>query len=201
MSTKDYVRAYLATIKVTPHNTKRLFAIGMIGMTGSGKSTYAEALGKRLNLFVGSNDHIRRWLNSQGFAGESPAQELVQMIGESGSRYLYEQGISHIIDADLVKFYDTARRNAESFGAEFFLVHITAPEGVIMKRLKEREAAIASGASSTLSRVGTAEYLKRKQLHEKLGHPDDLLLNVDTSGDIMQAVEKTVELLKQKDVI
>lgn len=201
MSTQEYIDAYLKTITTPSHNTKKLFAIGMVGLNGVGKSTFANALANELNLYVASNDQIRRWLNEQGFAGESPEQDLVQAIAEASSVFLYKQQISHIIDNDLVKFYKNAKNNANENGAEFYLLHLEAPEEVVLQRLEQRQQDIDSGTTNNLSRVGADEYFKRKQLHEELGQPEDLLLTINTFDDTMKGVNQVVESLKNKNAI
>lgn len=201
MNDQDYIDAYIKTINVSPNNTKELFSIGMIGLNGTGKSTLANALGKELNLYVASTDKVRRWLNTQGFDGESPAQELLQKIAEAGSRYLYENKISHIIDADLIKFHVNARANAKSYGAELYLVHLVTPENIVIDRLNERKELIEKGQQDGLSMVGPDEYYKRKQLHSELELPADILLTIDGSYDIMDSVSKVKNALKQKNAI
>lgn len=201
MSDNELISAYIKTIKTPGHNTKKLFTIGMVALNGTGKSYFANTLADCLNLYVASNDRIRRWLNEQGFEGESPQQELMQKIAEASSIYLYKQHVSHIIDADLIKFHNVARQNAIANKAEFFLLHLTAPEDIVLERLAKREKDIASGQSDSLSRVGADEYFRRKELHNETGIPDGLLLTINTNNDIVEEVERTVGLLKKHDVI
>src|SRR5689334_16810217 len=118
----ELLAKFLASINVRPHNTKKLFVVGLVGIIGSGKSYVAGLLAQRTGLYIGNSDVIRRFLNSEGFEGEAPVQQTLQYIAEHSSGYLYQKQVSHIIDADLVKFHDTARRNALNHGALFYLV-------------------------------------------------------------------------------
>ncbi len=197
MTDQQYIDAYLATIKVAPGNTKAVFLIGMVGLVGVGKSTFAQALSDRIGLYVASNDTIRRWLNEQGIPGVSPRQDLVQKIAEASSRYLYAHNISHILDADLVEHYSTARRYSDEFGVRFFLLHLVASEQTILARIEKRVAE----AAETGSKAGHAEYQVRRDFHEKLGLPPGISLTVSTEGSIADEVEKVVVFLKSQGVI
>ena len=197
MTDQQYIDAYLATIKATPGNTNELFLLGMVGLVGVGKSTFAQALSSRLGLYIASNDTIRRWLNDQGIPGVSPRQELVQKIAEASSRYLYAHKISHILDADLVEYYGVARRYSEEFGARFFLFRLVASEETILTRIEKRTAE----AKKVGSRAGIAEYEVRRDFHKKLGLPPGISLTVSTEGAIEDEVEKVVEFLKNQGVI
>ena len=201
MDKKDYVNAYMKTINIIPSNTKKLFAIGMIGLPGVGKTTFAQALGKRLNIYVSCNDTIRRFLNDQGFPGHSPNQELVEFIAESKSKYLYKNGISHVLDADLGKFHKVARQIAESSGAEFYLIHLVTPDNVAIDRVNARLNAIENGDMSNYSRVDEEFYHARKKLHQKQGIPNSVVMTIDTSGDITSGIDKIEKLLKDNNVL
>jgi len=184
------VEKYINQIKVDPENTKKLFAIGFIATTGVGKSTTSQKIAERLGLFVASNDEIRRFLNKEGIPGIFPDQELVQRIAEESSRYLYDNKISHVIDADLIKFHATAKKNAEEHGAKFFLLHLVCPEDVIMKHLNERDKKISelSGSSDDkgMKNVGHSlssvkEYEERTKVHKETPLPDYIFMRIDTS--------------------
>src|SRR3989304_6776326 len=165
MNKNNLVKKYIFQINTKHHNTKRLFAIGMIGVTGVGKSYIAEILAQNLGLYIASNDRIRRFLNDEGYGEESPEQLLLQDIAEQSSKYLYDNQISHIIDADLIKFYDVAKKNARKHKAKFYLIRVICSEKLILQRLKKRKEKIQRGDVTNLSRVSVEEYLKRKKIH------------------------------------
>jgi len=197
MTDQQYIDAYLTTIKTTSKNTKVVFLVGMVGLVGVGKSTFSQALSARLGLYVASNDTIRRWLNSQGIPGISPRQDLVQKIAEASSRYLFAQSISHILDADLVEYYDRARRYADEFGVRFFLIHLVASEETILSRIEKRTAK----GDKTGSLAGIEEYKVRHDFHQKLGLPPGISLTISTEGSIEEEVKRVVAFLKDEGVI
>jgi predicted kinase len=197
MTDQQYIDAYLTTIKTTTGNTKAVFLVGMVGLVGVGKSTFSQALSARLGLYVASNDTIRRWLNEQGVPGVSPRQDLVQKIAEASTKYLFTHSISHILDADLVEYYDTARQYADRYGARFFLLHLVAPEQTILSRIEERTAK----GDKTGSLAGIEEYKIRHDFHQKLGLPPDISLTISTEGSMEEGVERAMTFLKDQGAI
>jgi predicted kinase len=201
-TTEEYIDAYLATIPLPKVSHTPLFAVGMVALPGTGKSTFASALASELGLYVASNDRIRRWLNEeQGIPGDAPHQELLQAIAEASSKYLFKNNISHILDNDLVKFHELARLNARDGGAEFFLFHLEAPEAVILERLSIRQVDITSGSSANLSRAGADEYYRRKQVHQELGLPSRIDLTIDASLPVATEVNAAVNYLRSRGVV
>lgn len=111
------------------------FIIGFIGIVGSGKSTVAKHLAKELNILIASNDEIRRFFNQNNIYGESPLQDLLQEIAESRTQILLSNKTSHIIDADLMEHWQTAKSNASRYGSKFILIKIKCPEEIILSRI------------------------------------------------------------------
>jgi uncharacterized protein (DUF2164 family) len=131
-------------------------------------------------LYVASNDVIRRFLNAQGFEGDAPVQQTLQFIAESFGIYLYEHKVSHIIDADLLKFYEAARNKAYSHGAKFYLIDIECADAVIRQRILDRGQEITAGTSDNLSRADIAEYERRKAIHQEVSRPScDFTVHTD----------------------
>ncbi len=191
---------FIRMINVQPGNDKKLFLLGFIGLNGVGKSYVAEKIAKRLNLYVANNDSIRRFLNKNGFEGASPAQQLVQKIAESSTKYLFENNISHIIDADLIEFFGIAQKNADEYGAKLFIIHLICPEEIILKRLEDRNLEIKNNSTSNLSRVGTERYFERKKMHESMPLPK-IFFTINTSDDVDSQVDDLIEKLKKEKAI
>lgn len=172
------------------------FVIGLMGLVGSGKSTVAAAIGERLNIPTGSNDDIRRFLNTKGYAGDAPVQQTLQFIAEAASDYLYEHGVSHIIDADLFKFAVNARERAERQDFRFVLVEVACPEEIIRERIVARGDAIGRGGASNASRAGIEEFERRKAVWESLLKPDaDFVIYTDQPLD--SQIDNLIKLLQK----
>lgn len=204
------LKKFLQTIGYPSKNTRRLFALGFIGTTGVGKSTVAILLSKKLNLYVASNDKVRRFLNKEGLPGKFPDQELLQQIAEESSRYLYKNKISHVIDADLIKFHEVAKKNAESHGAKFFLIHLVCPEEVILRRLRKRKEEIqrelkenpgSEFASQGHSLSFKKEYLERTKMHNTHPLPEYIYFTLDTSKNVDVQIDNLKQKLIEKGVL
>jgi predicted kinase len=181
-------------------STKELFSIGFIGINGVGKSFVAEKLSEKLKLYIANNDRIRRFLNDNGIEDANLMQELVFDMGPKLSAYLYENKISHIIDADLMQFNDITRKNAIDHGARLCIIHLICPEDIILKRINKREKDIAKNPLVNFSRVGKDEYFKRKALHQSLLLPE-VFFTIDTSLDVDIQLNEIINKLKEEELI
>ncbi|NLC30791.1 MAG: hypothetical protein GX765_01935, partial [Candidatus Moranbacteria bacterium] len=114
--------------------------------------------------------------------------------------WVYKNNISHIIDADLIKFQEKARAIAKQNGAKLFLVHLTCSEKIILERLQKRQQEISVNPQNNLSRVGVEEYLKRKGIHETTTI-QDVFFKIDTGLKIDPQIEELINKLKQEKVL
>jgi dephospho-CoA kinase len=197
MEASEWIQKYTNEISVKSGSSKKLFAIGMVGTTGSGKSFIANLLEKELGLFVTSNDEIRRFMNKNGLPGMFPDQKLLEKITEGTTKFLYKKRISHIIDADLVWAYEQAIKNAQNHKADFYLIRVVCPEKEIIKRLKKRALLLSQDKlkEAGYSLSGYEEYLKRTKIHNKTNIPKDkIYLEIDTSKNL----KAQINILKQK---
>ena len=188
-------RDFLKILPINQRSTRKLFTLGFIGLVGSGKSFIAEKLSKRLGIYVASNDAIRRFLNGRGIDGKAPSQMLVQDIAEASTEFLFQHKSSHIIDADLIKFHETARENSAKHGAVLVLVRITCPEEIILQRLESRRQDVHN-----LSLAGEDVYFQRKALHEALSFPETYF-TIDSTQDVDGQIEMLVKKLEQDGVL
>lgn len=191
---------FIDQLPVKDHNSRQLFVIGMIGLNGSGKSYLARQIADQIGLYVGSNDSIRRFLNEQGFTGDAPVQDTLQFIAEESSKYLYDHQVSHIIDADLIKFHANARRNAEAHGARFYLINVQCPEPVMRERVTTRLTDVNAGRSDNDSRADINEFEKRLALHNELPKPV-CDFTVMTNQDLTSQIDTIIATLRQDGVI
>ncbi len=167
-----------------------LFVIGFIGGSGAGKSTLARKLGEEFNVYVADNDYVRRFLNQEGYEGGWPRQDLVEQINHAVTEYLFEKNLSHIIDADLIKFHHAAKERADKHGAKFFLIHIFGEEEDILNRLEKRGDEQNSFAKAN-------QYFYRKGLHEGIGIPE-VFYTFKSSEDWTLQLEELVGLIKKE---
>jgi len=171
------------------------FVIGLMGLVGSGKSTVAAAIEKRFGILVGSNDDIRRFLNDEGYGGTAPVQGTLQYIAEAASDYLYDHGVSHVIDADLFKFAAHAKARAVKSGFRFVLVEVACPEEIIRQRIIQRSKAVDAGKTENASRAGIEDFERRKEIWASMEKPESDLV-IWSDKPLEEQLEKLAGILQ-----
>ena len=121
------------------------------GLVGTGKTTLAQALAKRLGLAVISSDVTRKQLaripitehrfeefDSGIYSPEFSRKTYDKMFSEA--KHILSDGVSVILDASFTKAEERlkAKRLANEMGADFFIIECTLDEESIRKRLAQR---------------------------------------------------------------
>jgi aminoglycoside phosphotransferase family enzyme/predicted kinase len=122
-----------------------------VGLVGTGKSTLAQALAKRLGLVVITSDFTRKQLvgipvtehRFEGFDSGIYSVELSRRTYDkmfSGAGDILREGGSVVLDASFIKAGERlkARRLAEETGADFYIIECILDEANIKKRLERR---------------------------------------------------------------
>ncbi len=196
----------MRSIRLKSKNTKKLFVLGFLGIIGTGKTTTAYFLSEKLGLTVINTDKVKRFLNNHGYPGVIPHPELELKINQAASRFLYEKKISHIIDADLTRFYKKTEDNARPYKAELLLIRLTCPEKVLLERLKKRDEDLAGmdadnfsmeNSETGWSLSGEKDFHERVELFKTIIPPEDVYFTIDTSKDLDIQAEKLEEKLKE----
>jgi len=122
-----------------------------VGLVGTGKSTLAKALARRLGLVVISSDITRKQLadvpltehrfeefDSGIYSAELSRRTYDKMF--SGVGDVLSDGGSVVLDASFIRAEERlkAKRLAEEIGADFFIIECTLDEANIKKRLEGR---------------------------------------------------------------
>lgn len=151
------VSCILKTIGQAPQDQSTAPALILIvGLPGSGKSTFARRLAPAIDAAVLESDALRRLLFGQPAYGALESRQLFEAI-RAAARELLECGRNVIVDAtNLIEtnrrpFYDLA----EELGARLLLLRFSAPEPIIRQRLSQRRAGAHPEDSSS---AGLAVY-------------------------------------------
>ena len=111
----------------------------MVGLPGSGKSTFARGLAPRIDAIGLESDALRRLLFGRPAYSSAENRALFDALHEA-ARVLLDRGLSVIIDATSLKesdrapVYDLARASR----ARLVVLHLSATEAVIEERLARR---------------------------------------------------------------
>jgi len=159
-----------------PTKPDRQYVIALVGLVGSGKTTVAQVLAERLPLVRLSNDDARDLLRQHGF-NFIRVRELSYRVGYQ----LLNQGYSIVLDMDCASIKSQkmiAELEGEFPRVKVHWVHVTAPEAVILDRLKSRNDFDWKQEGEGIE----ATYHYRKALHQNL--PMQFSAEIDTTGDI-----------------
>jgi len=194
MTNKERIKSkFLASIQTDQYTKyKPTVLIGLIGIIGSGKSTVSKYLAENLNIPITSNDQIRRFFNENNVPGEAPMQDFLEVLAEERTKILLSRSVSHIIDADLLLHWESAKANANEFGAEFVLVQLICPEDIVLERISKRE-----NTENNLSLANSDKYFERKKIYTDTVIPTkEIFTNIDTSKDIAEQCKSLINRIK-----
>jgi len=147
--TQDIAASYFDLARAYTRAKPVLFIT--VGLVGTGKSTLAQALAKRLGLAVIASDITRKQLvdvpltehRFDEFDGGIYSAELSRKTYDkmfSGAGDILSEGGSVILDASFIRAEERlkAKRLAEEAGADFFIIECQLDEANIKKRLARR---------------------------------------------------------------
>jgi aminoglycoside phosphotransferase family enzyme/predicted kinase len=147
--TQDIAASYFDLARAYTRDKPVLFIT--VGLVGTGKSTLAQALAKRLGLVVIASDVTRKQLAGipvtehrfDEFTGGIYSAELSRRTYDkmfSGVGDILKEGGSVVLDASFIRAEERlkAKRLAEETGADFYIIECTLDESDIKKRLEGR---------------------------------------------------------------
>jgi dephospho-CoA kinase len=191
---------FMATVQVEGNNTKEFFILTFLGLPGSGKSTVAYTLAKRLNLYVCSGDEIRRFLNRHGLRGIVPKPALDYRIAKARTDLMLSKRVSHVIDGDIIRFINEIRERAAKVGAKVYVISIECPDEILLQRLEKRKES-KDLAETHFSKGAPCNLPTRKKMHQTLPRPDNILHTVDSTCELEPQIEAIIDKLKKEGVI
>jgi predicted kinase len=172
--------ALTAAVTLPTSKPRHPTLIATVGLPGSGKSHFARALALRLPSVILESDALRAVLFRRPRHGYKESRRLFQAIHALADRLL-RNGYAVLLDATNLR--EDHRRDLNSLaarsGSRFILVELTAPEGVILQRLKGRKL--------RPEQAGIEVYLRMREESEPILLPHR---SVDSRKDITSAIEE-----------
>ena len=177
----EYNEIFNNLIKEIPLNrSENPYGILFIAGPGFGKSTITKMLSDKLNLFIASNDAIRRVFNKENDVPET--KQLVLDLAFNRLEYLLENKTSHILDGDSEFFYDRLCELYNKYNARMIVIKLECSKETILNRLDQR--ALIFGNTDNESRATREDYYKYLERLKNNNLPNDIdyfVINTDTS--------------------
>jgi predicted kinase len=160
----------------------------LVGLPGSGKSTFARRLAPLIDAVILESDVMRRLLFESPQHGDSESNRLFRAIQAVTLRLLIDHR-SVIVDATNLreKHRKPFRDIAATTGARLQVVHVTAPEDVIFERLAGRRDA-PDPLDASRAYEGVYALLEQQEEAPRGAH-----LRIDTSDPV--AIDATLRTL------
>ena len=158
------------------------------GLPGAGKTTFARALGERLELVHIESDAIRRGLAAEPTYSPRESGQVFARV-EAEARKALGRGRHALIDATNLTARDRRRfvQLAEEMDAGLVAVRLTAPEAVIRERLGwPREGN---------SQANVAVYEQMKRRPQPFAEP---VIVVDTSRGLESAIALVLRVINDQ---
>jgi predicted kinase len=171
-----------------PRMPEQPLLVAMCGLPGTGKSYFAAKLTEQVPFLVLETDRLRKVLveHPKYTTGEHrrvfrSCYQLIQYYLINGYSVLFDA--TNLNEEFRTYLYDIA----EATGAPLAVVHATAPQNTVRRRLKERKA---DRHANTYSDAGWLIYTRLAPVEEPVQRDH---YELDTSKDIAPVLDQVVE--------
>jgi len=190
---------YFANFDVSRYRNESFpnpIVIGFVASVGAGKSYLANALSKKLNVPIFTNDGIRRFLNDQGVKGSNPLPDLVIDLARARSDKLLENGISYILDADLTLTHKLDEQRMSERGAKLLLIRLNCPPELALSRIRQR-----ADLGQSESKGNEDDYNRREKERSKVHvNEGDIFFEFNCADPFDGEVSRLVPMLMRLEV-
>lgn len=177
---------------------EKLFFVMMAGLSCSGKSTLAEALGKVTGWPVISKDLYKSSLIKcgSGLTDEETGRIAYELLFDQAEAFLVRQKLPVVFDtsAHFPFILENAQRISTSADAELKIIHCFAPTAIRRERLKERVAANSHQpfmlSTATMTIEDEPEYFR---------HLSTDRLSLDTLKPVEICLAESLRYIRQSD--
>ena len=171
-----------------PRMPKQPLLVAMCGLPGTGKSYFAARLTEQIPFLILETDRLRKVLVEQPKYTTGEHRRVFRSCYQLIQYYLIN-GYSVLFDATNLneEFRSYLYDIAEATHAPLAVVHATAPESTVRRRLKQRKA---DRHANTYSDAGWLIYTRLAPVEEPVQRDHYAL---DTSKDIAPVLDQVVE--------
>jgi predicted kinase len=159
-----------------------LFIVSFVGLTGVGKSSVAYLLKEKSKLPLFSHDDIRDFLERH--EQDKTKRALVEWLSVERATYLIREGISFILDGDVISYYKTLEKRLKQYNGRLLLNNVICDLDVVIDRLKKRhygEKQVFGNVNYSITDFNS--YFQRRFLHSQGEYPRKFFITVNNTHD------------------
>jgi predicted kinase len=189
----DDVARILTSLQPLPPPSPAPVLVMLSGLPGSGKSTVARALVRRLAMAIVESDRVRKLLVDRPAYTPGENERVFGAI-YTAVEHLLARGIPVILDATSLTARDRrpGAAVAARSGARLVVAQIVASDAEIRRRLSARQA--RTGDAYDVSDAGVEVYTLMRARAEP---PADPHIIINTDGDCSAGVDALADLIRQ----
>jgi len=168
---------------------KPLFIVSFVGLTGVGKSSVAHLLKKKSKLPLFSHDDIRDFLEHNG--QDKTKRSLVEWLSLERASHLMREGISFILDGDIISYYKVLEKRLKQYNGKLLLNNVICDLDIVIERLNKRnygEKQIFGNVNYSTADFNS--YFQRRFLHSQGDYPKTFFTTINNTHDSEEKVEE-----------
>jgi len=173
------------------------YCIGFVGAPGSGKSTIAKELNKRLHLPIVISDEIRRLLESKGVNDIKEKESIVKKIKYAQISFFLEHHKGVIIDSNSLFDYKILESIFEKYHQKCFFIRVVCDEETLLQRIRYRMQYFSSKPID-FSRATEKDYYHFKEIWDREEFPlDKIFFTINTNEDIENQILNLIKKIEE----
>ncbi len=200
---EEIMNLFLEKNQINNGKNKNPYLLLLDGITGTGKSTIARIISKKLDLIVLNNDKVRQFIYKTGFSNDwKEIQDLTKKIQYYRIEKTLKNGNNCLWDGDISNNYENKISILKKYNIKYYIIGIIYNRNQVIERIKNRKIDINSldnfegNETINYSNADVNDFLRMEK--EKYIIPkESIYFEIDTTKSL-EDMEKQIEILVER---